>query len=64
MKYTVTVLSGIEEDTVIEKEISVRADAHLETVVRKAAEEIGMGVEKKGLLARPTRYWTDMPNVW
>lgn len=37
MKYTIAVLSGIEEDNVIEKEISVRVDARLETVVRKAA---------------------------
>ncbi len=64
MKYTIAVLSGIEEDNVIEKEISVRADARLETVVKKAAEEIGMVLEKKGLLARPARYWVDMPNVW
>lgn len=64
MKYTIAVLSGIEDDNVIEKEISVRVDARLETVVRKAAEEIGMVLEKKGLLARPARYWADMPNVW
>ena len=64
MKYTIAVLSGIEEGNVIEKEISVRVDARLETVVRKAAEEIGMVLEKKGLLARPARYWADMPNVW
>ena len=64
MKYTIAVLSGIEKDNVIEKEINVRADARLETVVRKAAEEIGMVLEKNGLLARPARYWADMPNVW
>lgn len=64
MKYTIAVLSGIEEDNVIEKEISVRVDARLETVVRKAAEEIGMVLEKKGLLARPARYCVDMPNIW
>lgn len=64
MKYTIAVLSGIEEDNVIEKEISIRADARLETVVRKAAEEMAEILVKKGLLTRPVRYWADMPNVW
>ena len=63
MRYTIAVYTQHDE-TGIEKEISVRADARLKTVVRKAAEEMAEVLVEKGLLTRPASYVADMPNVW
>ncbi len=63
MKYTIAVYTQHDE-TEIEKELNIRADARLETVVRKAAEEMAEVLVEKGLLAHPVTYVADMPNVW
>ena len=63
MKYTFAVCTQHDE-VGIEKEVNIRADARLKTVVRKAAEEMAEVLVEKGLLARPVSYVADMPNVW
>lgn len=63
MKYIFAVYTQHDE-TGIEKEVSIRADASLKTVVRKAAEEMAEVLVEKGLLAHPVTYVADMPNVW
>ena len=63
MKYTFAVYTQHDE-TGIEKEVSIRADASLKTVVKKAADEMAEVLVEKGLLAYPVTYMVDMPNVW
>lgn len=63
MKYTFAVYTQHDEAG-IEKEVNIRADARLKTVVRKAAEEMAEVLVENGLLVRPVSYVADMPNVW
>lgn len=63
MKYTFAVYTQHDEAG-IEKEVNIRSDARLKTVVRKAAEEMAEVLMEKGLLVRPVSYVADMPNVW
>ena len=63
MKYTFAVYTQHDEAG-IEKEVNIRADTSLKTVVRKAAEEMAEILVGKNLLTRPVTYIADMPNIW